>query len=409
MVLAQQLYEEGLITYHRTDSTNIAAPAITMARQYIHSKFGDEFLPEQPNFFATKSKNAQEAHEAIRPTGPQATMPEQGKLTGSHAKLYDLIFRRFMASQMNDARYEQTTIDVEGREGQQTLVARANGSVIKHAGWMALFPNSEETVLPTMKAGQSLTYQDLLTAQKFTQPPARFNDASLVKELEKRGIGRPSTYASIISVLLDRAYVDRVQKAFVPTAVGKTVALFLTLNFADVVDYDFTAHMEDDLDEIALGNKQWQKVLGEFYTPFLAKLKDVEKTAKRMTVPVEPLDKPCPKCGLAEADYAQAQDKHQTLLTMSPADREKVVLREQPHGELVIRAGKFGKFISCSRYPECDYTEKFLDKLDMVCPQCGEGQVVAKKTKKGRTFYGCSRYPACDFASWKKPGTKEEE
>lgn len=403
MQLAQQLYELGHITYHRTDATTLSAHALDMARAYIAKTFGSAYLPAEPQLYAKQSKNAQEAHEAIRPTAPLAQLPEEGKLTASHLKLYDLIFRRFVASQMTPAVSDITTVTITGSQDKRALEARVTGSVMKHDGWMRLFPGSEDTILPAVAEGEALRWQDVQTAQKFTQPPPRFNDASLVKELEKRGIGRPSTYASIISVILDRGYVERLNKAFVPTAIGTTVAQFLVKNFAEIVDYDFTARMEDELDEIALGHKEWRAVMRTFFGPFAKKLGAVEKTAERMTVPVEPLRKPCPQCGVSEAEYAELIEKHHTLADRKPEDRTPAYLREQAHGELVVRVGRFGKFISCSRYPECDYTEKFVETLDIPCPQCAEGEVVIKKTKKGRTFYGCSRYPECDYASWSKP------
>lgn len=391
MMLAQQLYEEGLITYHRTDSVNLSNQAIAMAREYISQRFGAEALPEKPNYYKAKSKNAQEAHEAIRPTAMMAKMPEEGKLTDRHAKLYDLIFRRFVASQMVQAIYDVTTIHVAGRSGSHSLLARTSGSILKRAGWMELFPGGEEKLLPSVEEKESLSFTNLLTEQKFTQPPPRYNDASLVKELEKRGIGRPSTYASIISVLETRRYVRREAKAFIPTPVGRTVVKFLQQYFDQIMDYDFTAKMEDELDEISRGEKDWTAVLRNFYSPFAEKLGAVADTAERMRVPVEPLNKPCPVCGLSEEEFA----KQQPAISENPRDDEK--------GQLVLRSGRFGKFISCSRYPDCKHTERFQEKIDMTCPQCNQGDVVVKRTKKGRIFYGCSRYPECDFASWEKP------
>lgn len=409
MSLAQQLYEEGHITYHRTDSTNLSQQALGMAREYIQKTYGDGYLPKQANVYSSKSKNAQEAHEAIRPTSPKASIEAKGKMTASHAKLYDLIFRRFMASQMIEAQYDITTILIAGKQGSHTLEARTSGSIITRDGWMKLFPGSEDTILPDVAEKAPLKYQDILTVQKFTQPPPRYNDASLVKELEKRGIGRPSTFASIISVILARGYVDRVNKAFQPTEVGKTVIRFLLKNFPEIIDYDFTANMEDDLDEISLGKKDWRKVMSEFYSPFEKKLEKVEDKAERMQVPVEPLNKPCPECGVKEKEFTELMEKKKTMSTMSKEKREETVWRETPHGELVIRTGRFGKFISCSRYPECEFTDRYQEKIDMPCPECGEGDVVVKKSKKGRTFYGCSRYPDCDWASWSNPMNKEED
>lgn len=404
MQLAQQLYEEGLITYHRTDSTNLSTQSVEMARQYITDQFGPKFLPASANVYAAKSKNAQEAHEAIRPTAAQAEIEVTGKLTTAHGRLYDLIFRRFIASQMNDAISDLTTVGIKGDGGTHTLLARLSGSVVIHAGWTALFPAGEDVILPSVDVNQELTYTDWLAEQKFTQPPPRYNDASLVKELEKRGIGRPSTYASIISVLEDRGYVERQNKAFMATSVGRTVVEFLITNFETVVDYDFTAKMEDDLDAIALGDKQWQVVLKDFYGPFSKKLEAVEETAERMPVPVEPLNKPCPECGPTPEEFEALLEQKKTLSSLvGTATEMREAMREATKGELVLRTGRFGKFVACCRYPECKYTEPFLQKIDMMCPKCKEGDVVLKRTKKGRPFYGCSRYPDCDFASWNKP------
>lgn len=407
MQLAQQLYEEGFITYHRTDSTALSVASIEMAREYIQNTFGSKFLPSKPNLYATKSKNAQEAHEAIRPTSASPTIPESGKLTEAHQKLYDLIFRRFVASQMNAAVYDLTTVSVKGEKGSENLLARTTGSIITHQGWMSLFPGGEDVILPALDEGEKVQYKNILTAQKFTQPPPRFNDASLVKELEKRGIGRPSTYASIISVIEARGYVERLNKAFSPTVIGKTVIEFLVKNFPEIVDYDFTANMENDLDEISLGQKKWQAVMKDFFGPFSKKLGEVDESAQRMQVPIEPLSKPCPTCGVKQEEFDKLFAQKKTLATR-PADGEYKPMREEEHGELIIRMGRFGKFISCSRYPECEYTERFMEKIDVPCPTCSQGDVVVKKTKKGRTFYGCSRYPECDYASWNKPGEKSE-
>ncbi len=353
-----------------------------MARGYIQGRYGEEYLPEKPRVFANKSKNAQEAHEAIRVTDvnfPVDEVPAKGaKLTARHQKLYDLIWRRFVASQMERAVYDQTKIVITATAKDKKSFSKAslktNGSILKFDGWMKLFPSGTDTILPDVKDGQDLYYQDLNAAQKFTQPPARYNDASLVKELEKLGIGRPSTYASIISVIEDRGYVEREDKKFKPTAVGTTVSDFLVKNFTDIVDYDFTAEMEEDLDRIARGEKEWRKVLGVFYKPFEKKIDEVLENAERSKVPVEKLNKPCPDCGKEEK------------------------------GELVLRTGRFGKFISCSRFPDCKYTDNFEEKIEGVdCPLCQKGEVVVKRTRRGASFYGCSTYPKCDWASWKEP------
>lgn len=413
MTLAQQLYEQGLITYHRTDSVNLSQQAIGMARDYITKEFGKDYLPAKANVYKSKSKNAQEAHEAIRPTSANPSPAMEGRLDAGHAKLYDLIFRRFVASQMVPAVYDLTAIIIDGQHDQGQLEARTSGSVITNPGWMKLFPSNSDTFLPAVSAKDKLSFQQLLAEQKFTQPPPRYNDASLVKELEKRGIGRPSTYSSIIEVLLNRRYVRRESRAFIPTTIGKTVAKFLLKYFEKIMDYDFTANLEDQLDDISLGKKQWVKVVKDFYDPFSSKLQEVGETAERMQVPVEPLDKPCPKCGVSEDEFQKLHEQGKTISTHPegwepPRDKEGKIDKGE-HGELVVRTGRFGKFISCSRYPDCDYTANFENKIGLKCPECKEGEVVEKTTRRGRTFYGCNRYPKCKFASWKNPLEEKEQ
>ncbi len=377
MSLAQRLYEEGLITYHRTDSFNLASSAIEKARQYIGNHFGPNYLPEKARVFAKKSKNAQEAHEAIRVTDllidKTNIASKAASLSEQHLKLYDLIWRRFLASQMNAAIYDQTTILVQAsaKENKNKYLLRSSGSVVKFDGWRRLFSIAEDQILPDLSEKDDLSYLDLASLQKFTQAPPRYNDASLVKELEKRGIGRPSTYASIISVIVDRAYVERTQKKFFATPIGITVCDFLIEHFANFMDYDFTASMEEDLDLIALGEKDWVGIIDLFYKPLSKKISEVTKEAERVQVPVEKTGEKCPECS---------------------------------EGEVVIRTGRFGKFMSCSRFPECKYTKNIVETLpDQHCPLCGEGEVVVKNTRWGKPFYGCSLYPKCDFASWKKP------
>lgn len=381
MSLAQNLYEEGLITYHRTDSVALSESAISMAREYITKSYGQPYLPEKPRYFANKSKNAQEAHESIRVTDLQVPasilISRYHKFTERHAKLYDLIWRRFVASQMNSAVYDQTAILIDAKHASahsHTARLRSSGSILKFDGWMKLFQSQEDTILPNVTEGQELNYADLSALQKFTQPPPRYNDASLVKELEKRGIGRPSTYASIISVIVDRGYVERQDKRFFATAVGVTVSDFLVKNFPNFMEYDFTAEMEEDLDRIARGEKAWRKIVKEFYEPLAKKITHVTKEAERVQIPVEETGEDCPICGKTEK------------------------------GRVVIRTGRFGKFKSCSRYPDCEFTENIVEKVENVkCPLCQEGEVIVKNSRWGKSFFGCSRYPECNWASWKKP------
>lgn len=390
MRLAQQLYEEGLITYHRTDSVNLSQQALGMAREYLQSTYGSHYIPEKPRYFSSKSKNAQEAHEAIRVTDPKVTadqVPAAGaKMTARHQKLYELIWRRFLASQMKSAIYDQTAVLIDSKASatdSQTITLKANGSVLKFDGWMKLFPQRQDRILPDVQEGQQLGANEIFAAQKFTQPPPRYNDASLVKELEKRGIGRPSTYASIISVIEDRGYVTRDQKRFVATPVGMTVCDFLVKHFETIMDYDFTAEMEEDLDRIARNEKEWKSILRSFYTPFAKTIEKVEETADRAKVPVEKTGEECPTCR---------------------ENVEKGELAAQEIGEIVIRSGRFGKFKSCSRFPDCKFTQNIVEKLDgQNCPLCEEGDIIIKKSRWGKPFFGCGRYPDCDWASWKKP------
>ena len=377
MMIAQGLYEEGYITYHRTDSVALSSQSIDMARSYIDKTYTKSYVPESPRFFKTSSKNAQEAHEAIRPTDTYVSLDTvESSMSPKHARLYELIWRRFVACQMASAVYDQTSITVEANEGSNQYALKSAGSVLKFDGWMKLFPNQGDVVLPDVKEGEGVDLEKVDSVKKMTLPPARYNDASLIKTLEKLGIGRPSTYATIISVILDRGYVERKEKAFMATVIGETVVDFLVKYFPKELDYQFTAEMEDSLDAVARGERQWRTVIRAFFDPFEAQVKQVTKDAERAKVPVEETGEMCPDC---------------------------------KEGKLVIRSGRFGKFISCSRFPECKYTAKIIVKVDgMKCPDCGIGDVVIKKTKRGRNFLGCSRYPECTFASWKKPGEKEE-
>jgi len=386
MSVAQGLYEEGLITYHRTDSTHIATQAVSAVRAFIEKEFGKEYLPDAPRVYKTKSKNAQEAHEAIRPTDVTKNKIEaKGKYAKDAERLYALIWARFIACQMSPAIYDQETIVVNAGRCQ----LRTSGQVVKFDGWRRVLPNKQKgdevPDLPVVEKGDNLDLVKVHSEQKFTLPPPRYNEASLIKMLEKLGIGRPSTYAPTISTIQTRSYVEKNDGRFFATHVGEAVNDFLVENFPDTFEYEFTANMEDDLDEIARGKKKWTSVLKEFWGPYSKKVEDVEKNAKRVKIETERLDKNCPECN--------AKDEK--------ASEEK--------GELVIRVGRFGKFISCSRFPDCKFTEKYVEKIDMKCPDCKDGEIIVKKTKKGRHFFGCSTYPECEYASWKDPRKKEEE
>jgi len=377
MNVAQRLYEQGDITYHRTDSFNLAPTAIETVRKYVKETHGDEYLSASPRVYKTAGKVvAQEAHEAVRPTHIDVT-PD--KFSGQEAgrdqqKLYMLIWRRTVGCQMSDAVFDDTKVVVGAGENELT----ATGEIIKFAGWKKLFvkDKDEMQVLPALVVEDSLKKEKVTGEQKFTQAPARYNDASLIKELEKRGIGRPSTYAAIISTIIDRRYVDQKERKFFPTTIGIAVVDFLMTNFPKEMDYEFTAKMEDELDDIADGKLKWKKMLSEFWGPFQSKVLKVDKDSARVGVPTVSTGKKCPIC-------------HK--------------------GDEVIRDGKYGKFLSCSKYPECNYTAPYIEYVEGVkCEKCGK-RVVLKKTRTGRDFYGCEDYPNCDWASWHKPGAKKDE
>lgn len=375
---AQELYEMGYISYMRTDSLNLAQSAVEQTRDLIKKEFGDSYLPPSPKFYKTKSKLAQEAHEAIRPTNSNRHPDDiKSELNTDQYRLYSLIWKRMVACQMTDALYLQRTIDVTGGP----YLFRASGQQMVFDGWRKIFErqNSEENgeeedkVLPQLQKNDTLSLLRLIPEQKFTEPPARFTEATLIKTLEEEGIGRPSTYAPIITTVQERQYVEKVERKFHPTALGIAVNDFLVKNFPDLFEISFTAKMEDSLDEIASGEKAWKPVIKEFYEPFEVKLTKVSEKAKRVAVPVEKTDEKCEKCG----------------------------------GDMVIRIGRFGKFLACSNFPKCKNTKTYVEKTDLLCPSCG-GTIIIKKTKRGRVFYGCSNYPKCNFASWTKPGSDQK-
>jgi DNA topoisomerase-1 len=389
MALAQQLYEGidvgtggavGLITYMRTDSTNVAELAQAEARQYIHERYGTSFLPESAPVYKTKAKGAQEAHEAVRPTSASRT-PDSIKefLNRDQFRLYQLIWQRFLASQMKAAIFDTLSIEVTGKTNEHEYLLRASGSSVRFLGFLVVYEEAkdedkvaeeeEETRIPAgLEEGQVQKLVRLLPEQHFTQPPPRFTEASLVHTLEEYGIGRPSTYAPILSTIQQRGYVNRDQKRLVPTETGFLVNDLITEHFPGVVDYGFTARMEEELDLIASGNQEWVSLISEFYGPFAQQVEAAEKNIPEMKMELEPIGRACPRCG----------------------------------HDLVTRWGRYGKFISCSNFPECRYTEAWLVKIGVTCPNDG-GEIVERKTRKGRLFYGCANYPTCDFTSWKLP------
>ena len=372
MGLAQKLYEEGFITYHRTDSVNLSPIATKQMRAFVEKEYGVTYIPEKPRLYFTKQKNAQEAHEAIRPTKVTRTTSQvKADLGEAYAKLYDLIWTRAVASQMSDAQIESTTVFADSTDTNFRF--KATGSVLLFDGFLKLTPLAlDDNRLPKFISGEGLELEDIRADQHETMPPPRYNDASIIKTLEEKSIGRPSTYATIIGTIIDRGYVERTERKFIPTTVGGTVNDFLVTNFSTIDDIPFTAQMEDDLDMVANGEKEWHTMMKEFYDPFSKKLEEVEGAA-RVKIPVETTDEECPEC-------------HQ--------------------GKLVIRTGKFGKFFSCERFPECRFTKPFVQETEAICPKDG-GKIVMRKTRKGRKFFGCANYPNCDFAAWKLEDIKK--
>ncbi len=374
MSVAQKLYEEGYITYHRTDSVSIGDAAKKQMSDYVRSEFGEKYLAEKPRFYKNNSKNAQEAHEAIRPSKITVSGAQVSQNLGPQfGKLYELIWRRALATQMADAITESTVVMVDAGKGAYTL--KANGSVLIFEGFLKINPAAlEDKRLPEFVAAESLNYSSSASEFHETLPPPRYNDASIIKTLEEKGIGRPSTYATIISTIEARGYIEREESKFKPNPVGEAVNDFLVENFSTVDDIPFTANMEDELDLIAEGKKEWVPVMKEFYGPFEKSL-GLVKDAKRVKIETEGTGEKCPTC-------------HE--------------------GDVVVRSGRFGKFLSCSRFPDCKYTAPFTQETDILCPKDG-GKIVIKKTKKGRRFYGCGNYPACTFAAWKLEDIKKEQ
>ncbi|MEA3335897.1 MAG: type I DNA topoisomerase [Chloroflexota bacterium] len=412
MRVAQQLYEGinlgadgqvGLITYMRTDSVNVSKQAQNEARSFVAESYGPEFLPPKPPVYKTRAKSAQEAHEAIRPTSVMRT-PESVShvLDRSQSRLYRLIWRRFVASQMAAAVFDTLTVDIAALprrsyatvgSGEAVRLAetlkkpeyhfRSKGSRVRFAGYMSVYQegrdenggrnnngnNGKDKWLPALTAGELLDLLQLLPKQHFTQPPPRYSEASLVRALEENGIGRPSTYAPTITTIQTRGYVELEERRLVPTELGFIVIDALVKHFPDIFEVGFTARMEEALDDVAENKRDWVEVLREFYEPFSEMLSEAEQSMERTQVQDEPIGEACPECG----------------------------------HDLVLRYGRYGKFIACSHYPECRYTRPFVIKTGVACPKCREGELVQRRSRKGRTFYGCNRYPECDFLVWQKP------
>ncbi|MBP1961122.1 type I DNA topoisomerase [Paenibacillus aceris] len=385
MSVAQQLYEGidlgkegtvGLITYMRTDSTRISPVAQEEAKEYILTKYGPAFYPETPRIYTKKNANAQDAHEGIRPTSVLRE-PEQLKefLSRDQFRLYKLVWDRFVASQMSSAILDTMTIDLTAGD----TVFRANGSKMKFPGFMKVYVESnddgtteEDKLLPPLSKGDALDKQSVDPKQHFTQPPPRYTEARLVRALEEMGIGRPSTYAPTLETIQKRGYVAIEEKKFIPTELGELVIQLMQEFFPEILDIEFTAHMEEELDFVEEGKEDWVRVLDTFYTSFEKRLEFAEEEMKEIEIQDEVSDEICEKCG-----------KH-----------------------LVYKMGRFGKFLACSGFPECRNTKPIIKDIGVTCPSCHTGKIVERRSKKGRVFYGCDQYPTCDFVSWDKPVNK---
>lgn len=372
MQVAQKLYEEGFITYHRTDSVNLSEKFLDESREYIKTTYGASYLPPAPRTFQTKSKVAQEAHEAIRPTEAARTVSDlraSPELNHDHLRLYERIWKRAIASQVKEAVFDSTTILITS---SNKYTFQTQGSVITFDGFLiVLEKESEDAIIPDVAEGMTLELKKAVPVPHETAPPPRYTEATLVKTLEEKDIGRPSTYAPIISTIIERQYVKKEDKKLVPTELGGQVTDFLVLYFSDILSLPFTAKMEDSLDGIATGDEEWQSVIKEFFGPFERALANAHEKAEKVVLATEKLDETCPTCG----------------------------------GDLLIRTGRYGKFVACSNFPNCKYTRQYGEKVDINCPSCGN-PIVVKKSKRGKTFYGCSNYPKCTFAAWKKEDIK---
>lgn len=435
MMLAQRLYEGielgeegpvGLITYMRTDSVRVSETAIAQVRDVIGKDYGAEYLPKEPNQYKNKRAGVQDAHEAIRPSlfdHPPSVI--KAHVERDLFRLYELIWKRFLSSQMMPARYDQTTFDIVAGAGSAKF--RANGSVLKFDGFMALYLEGEDDTpeadeeenptLPELKEGEDLRCHGIDPHQHFTQPPPRFTEASLVKELEEQGIGRPSTYAAIMSNIQEKGYIQKDERRFTPTELGKLVNTLLIEHFPLVFDVGFTAQMETELDDVEEGRRNWVSALNDFYGPFaktLAQAKLLMKDIKRQELPTEHA---CPKCGKA---MVIKWGRHGEFLACSgypdckstadfKRDGEKVVLAKEETTDakcpqcaapMVVKRGRFGRFLACSRYPECKTTRGI--PIGVKCPQDG-GDLVEKRSGRGKSFYSCENYPNCKYAVWDKP------
>lgn len=439
MMVAQKLYESGKITYMRTDSTNLSVDALAAIREAITVQFGADYLMDKGRNFQTKTKHAQEAHEAIRPTHFNEM---RGSEDGREQRLYELIWKRTVASQMKDAIFDVVTAKIAATAAAHKFIFTASGETMRFDGFMKLYLEATdddaegvESKLPKLTENEELDFSSLIKDQKFTEPPKRYTEATLVKKMENLGIGRPSTYAPTLDTIQNRGYVELREKKFWPTDIARIVTDLLVNYFDKVVDYKFTAKMEDEFDDIAEGKQIWTKVIDAFYKPFEKTLEERSKDLNKSDImPVELLDEKCPECGeqlamkhgrygkfIACSSYpkckysrpldSKSDEKLEVLnsdgKTESIEEAEASVC-EKCGGKMVLKEGRFGKFLACEKYPECKNTKAVVAKTDVECPECHQGELVERRTRKGKIFWSCSRYPECKYATWNKPVKAEE-
>ncbi len=410
MRVAQQLYEKGYSTYHRTDSLNVSPQAISEAKNFIIEKYGEKYWESRR--YKTKSKGAQEAHEAIRPSYPKKSPEDSKDLDKHQLSLYSLIWKRFMASQMAPAILDQTSIDIKS----ENFTLRSSGQIIKFDGFLKVYGSKlEEKELPGLLIDEILELIEVIPSQHFTQPPARYTEASLIKILEEKGIGRPSTYAPTLSVIQERNYVQKDDnKRFFPTQIGTLVNDLLVEHFSNIVDPKFTAEMEINLDKISEGKINWTSIIADFYGPLEKLIKEKEKEIDKKDITERKSDEICEKCGsemviklgrfgefFACSNYPEC--KTTKPIEETPEEQEKTDPCEKCGSEMKLKRSRFGTFWGCSNYPECKNIRKIEISTGVKCPRCQKGDIVQKKSKRGRHFYGCSNYPNCDFILNQKP------
>lgn len=432
MMMAQRLYEAGHITYMRTDSTNLSVDAVKEIRKVILKEYGEKYLPKDAQAYQTKTKRAQEAHEAIRPTHfTFGNVSDDGR----EQRLYELIWKRTVASQMKEALIEVIEAKIQANTKEKHLFF-ARGESIKFDGFIKAYTEGrdeeveEAGTIPKLEEAENLDFHDLETTQKFTEPPKRYSEATLVKKLEGLGIGRPSTYAPTMSTIVDRGYVILEERLFKPNEIGTIVNDLLVEHFPKVVDYEFTAKLEDDLDDIAAGEKKWVPVIEEFYKPFAENLAkktaDLEKTD---FIKPEKTNEKCPECkkplvikigkfgkfmactGYPDCKFSKPvvtkEDKKASVINEDgEAEKLKEVEGEKCEkcgGKMILKEGRFGKFLACDNYPKCKNTKTVVTNSGVKCPDCGDGELIERRTKKGRPFWGCSKYPGCKYAVWEEP------